>query len=45
MTVSEQSADIDVTAEPIVTRAVIIGSGFSGLGMGIALRTPIVLAS
>ena len=38
MTVSEQSADVEVAAEPIVTRAVIIGSGFSGLGMGIALR-------
>ena len=38
MTLSEQSADIEVRTEPIVTRAVIIGSGFSGLGMGIALR-------
>lgn len=33
-----QPAGNEVAAEPIVTRAVIIGSGFSGLGMGIALR-------
>ncbi|MUM33966.1 NAD(P)/FAD-dependent oxidoreductase, partial [Mycolicibacterium sp. CBMA 361] len=32
------AADRDSRTEPIVTRAVIIGSGFSGLGMGIALR-------
>lgn len=33
-----QSAGTEVRTEPIITRAVIIGSGFSGLGMGIALR-------
>jgi cation diffusion facilitator CzcD-associated flavoprotein CzcO len=38
MTVSEQqSADVEVR-RPITTRALIIGSGFSGIGMGIALR-------
>lgn len=38
MTLSEQSADAEVRSTPITTRALIIGSGFSGMGMGIALR-------
>lgn len=37
MTVSEQPADVQVRS-PITTRALIIGSGFSGIGMGIALK-------
>src|SRR5690625_688293 len=39
MTVTEQPADRAAGADAVVrTRALIIGSGFSGLGMGIALQ-------
>jgi cation diffusion facilitator CzcD-associated flavoprotein CzcO len=37
MTVAEPSAE-QKSAEPVHTRALIIGTGFSGLGMGIALQ-------
>lgn len=37
MTVAEQTAE-RITPEPVHTRALIIGSGFSGLGMAIALQ-------
>ena len=37
MTVAEQAAD-DTTQKAVHTRALIIGTGFSGLGMGIALQ-------
>ncbi len=37
MTVAEQHGRDD-SGEPVHTRALIIGSGFSGLGMGIALQ-------
>lgn len=38
MTVSEQSADLERPTTPITTRVLIVGSGFSGMGMGIALK-------
>ena len=37
MTVAEQAAE-STTQQPVHTRALIIGTGFSGLGMGIALQ-------
>ena len=37
MTVAEQTADV-LTRGPVHTRALIIGTGFSGLGMAIALQ-------
>ncbi len=37
MTVAEQAAETS-TQQPVHTRALIIGTGFSGLGMGIALQ-------
>ena len=37
MTVAEQTAET-TTQKPVHTRALIIGTGFSGLGMGIALQ-------
>jgi cation diffusion facilitator CzcD-associated flavoprotein CzcO len=37
MTVSEQAPDT-TAAEAVHTRALIIGSGFSGLGMGIFIQ-------
>ncbi len=41
MTLAEQADQADTTADaqaPVRTRALIIGSGFSGLGMAIALQ-------
>jgi cation diffusion facilitator CzcD-associated flavoprotein CzcO len=38
MTVAERTAQSSTTDQPVHTRALIIGSGFSGLGMGIALQ-------
>jgi cation diffusion facilitator CzcD-associated flavoprotein CzcO len=38
MTIAEQAGEAAVRQTPIRTRAVIIGTGFSGLGMGIALQ-------
>jgi cation diffusion facilitator CzcD-associated flavoprotein CzcO len=38
MTVAEPTAHIDVTDAPVQTRALVIGTGFSGLGMGIELQ-------
>jgi cation diffusion facilitator CzcD-associated flavoprotein CzcO len=37
MTVAEQTAE-NTTQQPVHTRALVIGTGFSGLGMGIALQ-------
>ena len=37
MTVAEQAAET-TTQQPVHTRALIIGTGFSGLGMAIALQ-------
>jgi cation diffusion facilitator CzcD-associated flavoprotein CzcO len=38
MTVAEQADDTEVRKNPVQTRALIIGTGFSGLGMAIALQ-------
>ena len=38
MTIAEQAGAPAAQKNPVHTRAVIIGSGFSGLGMGIALQ-------
>jgi cation diffusion facilitator CzcD-associated flavoprotein CzcO len=38
MTVAEQTSDGTTAQKPVHTRALIIGTGFSGLGMGIALQ-------
>ena len=38
MTVAERPAEAGVQKPPVHTRALIIGTGFSGLGMGIALQ-------
>jgi len=38
MTIAEPSAQPATEAPPVHTRALIIGTGFSGLGMGIALQ-------
>jgi cation diffusion facilitator CzcD-associated flavoprotein CzcO len=38
MTVAEPTIDITAHKAPVHTRALIIGTGFSGLGMGIALQ-------
>ena len=38
MTVAEQAAENTTTRNPVHTRALIIGTGFSGLGMAIALQ-------
>jgi len=38
MTVAEQADDTEVRKNPVHTRALIIGTGFSGLGMAIALQ-------
>ena len=38
MTVAEQATESAAQRRPVHTRAVIIGTGFSGLGMGIALQ-------
>src|SRR5215204_4263052 len=38
MTVAEEAGAVAAQQNPVHTRAVIIGSGFSGLGMGIALQ-------
>jgi cation diffusion facilitator CzcD-associated flavoprotein CzcO len=38
MTMAEQAGVTPAQKDPVHTRAVIIGSGFSGLGMGIALQ-------
>jgi cation diffusion facilitator CzcD-associated flavoprotein CzcO len=38
MTIAQPARVAPVRADPVHTRAVIIGSGFSGLGMGIALQ-------
>jgi cation diffusion facilitator CzcD-associated flavoprotein CzcO len=38
MTVAEQSAEAATQRKPVHARALIIGTGFSGLGMGIALQ-------
>ena len=37
MTVAEQADETAVRSDPVHTRALIIGTGFSGLGMAIAL--------
>ncbi len=38
MTVAEHADNISVDRTPVRTRALIIGSGFSGLGMGIEMQ-------
>ena len=38
MTVAEQAGAAAAQQNPVHTRALIIGTGFSGLGMGIALQ-------
>ncbi len=38
MSVAEHAEDISVDRTPVRTRALIIGSGFSGLGMGIEMQ-------
>ncbi|MDT5068772.1 MAG: hypothetical protein QOK02_4927, partial [Mycobacterium sp.] len=38
MTVAEQADQSALRKDPVHTRALIIGSGFSGLGMAIALQ-------
>jgi cation diffusion facilitator CzcD-associated flavoprotein CzcO len=38
MTVAEQTPEATTAREPVHTRALIIGTGFSGLGMGIKLQ-------
>src|SRR4029453_9027621 len=38
MTVADQMTESTAKQEPVHTRALIIGTGFSGLGMGIALQ-------
>ena len=38
MSVAAEQADLDIRQQPVHTRALIIGTGFSGLGMGIALQ-------
>ncbi|MGY4710152.1 flavin-containing monooxygenase [Mycolicibacterium sp. CBM1] len=38
MTVAEPTTHVEAAAPPVRTRALVIGSGFSGLGMGIELQ-------
>ena len=38
MSVAEHTEEISVDRTPVRTRALIIGSGFSGLGLGIELQ-------
>ena len=38
MTVADQKAELEAIKRPVHTRALIIGTGFSGLGMGVALQ-------
>lgn len=38
MTIAEEAGAVAAQKNPVRTRAVIIGSGFSGLGMAIALQ-------
>src|SRR5216117_1710169 len=38
MTLAEQKTDSTAQQKPVHVRALIIGTGFSGLGMGIALQ-------
>ena len=38
MTVAEYADNLSVDRTPVRTRALIIGTGFSGLGMGIELQ-------
>src|SRR6201985_1815773 len=40
MSIAESTTQPDASAAPVRTRAVIIGTGFAGLGMAIALQRP-----